>query len=123
MKKVLVVTDSKDTALERGVNDSLKQGGYEVTIVDDIRYAFELDEHWDAYIVWIDSLTRSHYVARDIREKKTTLDKRVSIGVWQPSALALGSGVSVIHSTEYFSTAVRNMIFEEKQSQQKKNAS
>jgi|GEM_PF-6559691 len=120
MAKVLVVTDSKGVVTPREVKDSLEKDGYTVTIVDDIRYGFELNEQWDAYIVWIDSLSRSHYVVRDIRKKKSAETAHVSIAVWQPSALALGSGVSVIHNTDYFNTAVYNMIFEEKEVRKKK---
>lgn len=121
MTKVLIVTDKLSNADEEveTVNASLVNSGYAVTIINDVSYSLKLDEHWDAYIVWIDSLTDSHNVARTIREKKTSDKARVSIAVWQPSVLTLGGGVSIIHNTDYFSTAVHNMIFEEKEAQKK----
>lgn len=119
MTKVLIVTDSKDTAAKHDVESSLKKDGCTVTIVDDIRYRFELYEPWDAYIVWVDSITTSHAIARDIREQKTTNEKRASIAVWQPTTLSIGSGISVIHEVGYFATAVHNMISKEKEVRKK----
>jgi hypothetical protein len=117
MADVLVITDCTDSTTRARVKETLVREGHSVTIVPTSYYDSQLEEAWDACLVWVDSISKSHEVARVIREKKATHETRISIVVWQPTVLSIGSGISVVHEVSYFGTAIHNMISKEKEQQ------